>query len=740
MGNHANNRIANVSGGTALVNSATYTIEGSGNVGVGVTAITNDGLILANQAVGLTLQTGGAATTNNGVLRAQGGTLNLLNGTINNSNSAEIQSNGSPVVLDNVTINNGHFTTNSLGTLTIGASDTATFTNGATIDANVALGVANAGTLLLVGGSTYVNNGTITLNSTGTVTDVGLTGGGTVTLDGTGKLTMGSNANNRIANVSGGTALVNSASYTIEGSGNVGVGVTAITNDGLILANQAVGLTLQTGGTATTNNGILRAQGGTLTLLNGTINNSNSATIESNGSPVVLDNLTINNGHFTTNSLGTLTIGASDTATFTNGVTIDANVALGVANAGTLLLVGGSTYVNNGTITLNSTGTVTDVGLTGGGTVTLGGTGKLTMGTHANNRIANVSGGTALVNGATHTIEGSGNIGVGVTPITNNGTIRANQTVALTLQASAGALTNNGVFEALTGATLDIVGGFTNYNTVTDILTGGTYRVFGSGIMEFDGADIKTNAATILLDGAASTIRDQVGLDAFRNFATNAAAGNFTIQNGRNLNTPGAFANAGAVTIGAGSAFSANSGAADYNQSGGSTTVNGALNAANVNVNGGTLAGNGTVTGVVNNAGTVSPGSSPGILSITGNYAQTALGTLYIELGGTAPGAFDQLLISGNASLDGLLQVVLFGLFTPGLGDSFQIMTFASRGGDFSSYLLPTLGAGLDWQKVFGSNDLTLSVISTGAIPEPGTWLLVGAGLVLAGLSRRSRA
>ena len=44
--------------------------------------------------------------------------------------------------------------------------------------------------------------------------------------------------------------------------------------------------------------------------------------------------------------------------------------------------------------------------------------------------------------------------------------------------------------------------------------------------------------------------------------------------------------------------------------------------------------------GSVKNYGTVSPGSSPGMLTITGNYTQDALGALLIDLGGTtqAPG------------------------------------------------------------------------------------------------------
>src|SRR5439155_21154873 len=83
-------------------------------------------------------------------------------------------------------------------------------------------------------------------------------------------------------------------------------------------------------------------------------------------------------------------------------------------------------------------------------------------------------------------------------------------------------------------------------------------------------ADIRTNAATIVLDGPASKIVNQNNADALANFTTTAAAGSFTIGNGRNVAPGGAFANAGALVIGAGSTFAPGSG---YTQTAGSTTL-----------------------------------------------------------------------------------------------------------------------------------------------------------------------
>jgi len=134
-------------------------------------------------------------------------------------------------------------------------------------------------------------------------------------------------------------------------------------------------------------------------------------------------------------------------------------------------------------------------------------------------------------------------------------------------------------------------------------------------------------------------------------------AGSFTIQAARNFNSPGDFANAGAVNGGVTSPFTSGG---NYNQSDGSIKVEGALtaNGGQVNINGGTLLGNGrTATGLVTNGGTISPGDtahSAGTLNIVGNYIQTSSGIFQLDIGGlTAGSQFDLLAIMGTATLDG---------------------------------------------------------------------------------------
>ncbi len=86
------------------------------------------------------------------------------------------------------------------------------------------------------------------------------------------------------------------------------------------------------------------------------------------------------------------------------------------------------------------------------------------------------------------------------------------------------------------------------------------------------------------------------------------------------------------------------------------------------------LGGNATITGNLVNNGTVSPGTSPGTINVTGNYTQSSTGTLVIELASST--SFDKLVVSGTASLAGTLQVAVASGFKP-IGQSFTFLTAA---------------------------------------------------------------
>jgi hypothetical protein len=149
----------------------------------------------------------------------------------------------------------------------------------------------------------------------------------------------------------------------------------------------------------------------------------------------------------------------------------------------------------------------------------------------------------------------------------------------------------------------------------------------------------------------------------------------------------------------------------------GTVVLNAALTASGsgfVNAEGGSMGGafGLTLSGVtLANAGRLRPGSPLGTLPIAGSVAFAGTGSLDVELGGPAAGQFDRLQLSGSAALDGTLRVALANAFVPEPGQTFEVLTFGSRSGAFSSVELPTLGNGTRLEASLGTGKLLLTVV-----------------------------
>ena len=141
--------------------------------------------------------------------------------------------------------------------------------------------------------------------------------------------------------------------------------------------------------------------------------------------------------------------------------------------------------------------------------------------------------------------------------------------------------------------------------------------------------------------------------------------------------------------------------------------------------------------------GNLAPGNSPGTLSINGDFTQDASGILVIEMGGLGQGEFDILDVSGNAILDGMLEIELFGGYMPTLGDTFNVLYAVDIFGSFTNG--PTINAGLaefDWsfiENVSGDDFLQLTTTAiNNPVPIPSAILLMGSGLFfLCGIKRK---
>lgn len=180
---------------------------------------------------------------------------------------------------------------------------------------------------------------------------------------------------------------------------------------------------------------------------------------------------------------------------------------------------------------------------------------------------------------------------------------------------------------------------------------------------------------------------------------------------------------------------------------GGRLNVNGVLGSGQVTVaSGAALGGTGTLLGnVVAEAGAdVTPGLSPGRLSIGGNLTLQPGARLTMEIGGTQGGSsHDVLEVGGNLSLtDAALQLAFVGGFAPTAGQQF---TLFNVGGSFAQAAAIEVSGLLSGWLYAGDFDVSsgafvLSALNDGVaapVPLPPTAWLFSAGLL--GLAARLR-
>lgn len=92
---------------------------------------------------------------------------------------------------------------------------------------------------------------------------------------------------------------------------------------------------------------------------------------------------------------------------------------------------------------------------------------------------------------------------------------------------SAGDMTVDGYLNV--GTQFVINGALTNFDAATRTLNSGSYSVSAGGTLQFRGADIVNNAATISVDGDGARFADEAGRDGLRNFAHNLPTGEFHV-------------------------------------------------------------------------------------------------------------------------------------------------------------------------------------------------------------------
>ena len=154
---------------------------------------------------------------------------------------------------------------------------------------------------------------------------------------------------------------------------------------------------------------------------------------------------------------------------------------------------------------------------------------------------------------------------------------------------------------------------------------------------------------------------------------------------GAGLDIGSGFSNAGLLDVDAAMSISA----PDF-QNSGTLDLNDTLIVANMtNAVGGTVQGNGTIVTPSNpltNAGRLSPGNSPGLLTINGDLVMLPTSIVDFELNDiTQPGInYDSIVVTGTATLAGTLDVTLAPGFFPAPGTQIpDVVTYTTVVNDF---------------------------------------------------------
>jgi hypothetical protein len=207
---------------------------------------------------------------------------------------------------------------------------------------------------------------------------------------------------------------------------------------------------------------------------------------------------------------------------------------------------------------------------------------------------------------------------------------------------------------------------------------------YGASLISPNGAALVGNSGgTIIGNDGASLITNDGG-----SLITNDGGSLITNDGGSIISNDGAslITNDGGSIQSKSETDAAAAAPAGFVQTGGETDLGGLFVASDVTLEGGVLSGSGTISGdLINSGGYVSPGHSPGSISVNGNFTQQKDGTLIVEAAGSDPTQIDQIHIGGTATLGGHLDVKLLDGFAPDPADTFGAIEAGTISGKFAS-------------------------------------------------------
>ena len=732
--------------GTALTLRPTSTTNGTITVANNKTATINASIAYSNNAAA-TLTSNAGSTLNLG-----GGATNSQY-TFNGAGTVNITGGGYQANIGGVNVSAFNLTG---GTIDYQPGSNAGLTIGNAAGRNVVATVSTAGTLTL--NNTSTNTGSTTpfiaignnTNNTTNTTTLRVQSGGTVNA-----AITGSRAGEiRISNSGNANGLLD----VQGGSVNVGIGSTNTTTGIYLFVNGATAgyssSFTQSGGTVNT-----RAIqfGGTA----GTYDAAATASLALSGGELYVGAGGITKGSGATNLAPTITLAGGTLGaaaawsssmdvtlgTAGGGVTVKAASSTGTAGDITLsgILSGSGGIVKTGAGTLTLSGNNTFNGLTikegtvnfttvnnalGSGSVTLGGAGSTG---------ATLLAGRTFSNPITVNAPDSGSNVIGANGAGSGFTVSG----GIVLNGNLNIRTNNNVISGSTKATANVTGGITgtgnvllnNLGLAANVINITTSAVNHVGSLTLQGtatgdttigAVIGTNVTSVTQNSATSALV----LNGVNTYAgpTNINAGSLR------LGATGSIASSSAIAVASGATFDV-------------VAVTGGFTLGSLQA----LTGVGTVVGNVTANGTLAPGLSGGVgtLSFGNNLSLGSDAILNFGLNGTdrtVGGGVNDLvnLTAGSLVLDGGINVtetVAGSFLSATAGDAWRLFDYTGPLTDNGLTLgtMPSLSAGLGFSIDTATANQVNLVVSV--VPEPGTiaTALVGLGLGGVAAARRRR-
>jgi hypothetical protein len=696
------------SGDGAIAIRNTHTVTANSTITTDQVTVESGGTLIVTSTFNLADGTGDDLVVN--------GTLNLQSGSLGNTGTIRIAMGG----IFSMTTSNQKSLLDPVvndGTIQWQDGDVITY-------ANTSASITNNGTFTISGNGlfqdnggigSFTNNGTITKSSSGTTVfrhhifpnpgtinvqagTLSVEGSGAFTNTGTISVTAANFATSKVFNHNTGSIIQGSGSFT--NSGTLNLNIDLLFPPGLSFASTGGGSVIQGSGNLTVNNdftidgniqgaGTLTVNGNT-TWPNGTLDRTFTIqmgrTLTFNSTfQVYLEAPLVNDGTLIWQD-GAIVLYVNEGATFTNNGTFNIN------NNNLFQDNGGiGSITNTGTINKTSSGTTTfnnfnfsNPGTVNvqAGTIALGGLGSFSNTNTISLTAANLTTAVSFNHNTGGTINGTGTF-------TNSGTMNLN----VDLVTAAGI-----VFSTTTGSTIQGSGHLTINNDFT--LNGtiqGTGMLTVNGNTHWNGGNLDrtfTNQMGRTLTAGTSSIKSLL--------APLTNNGEMNWQDGIILfyqNGGASFTNNGTFTINTNNLFQDNGGVSTVINHGLITKIStGTTNINNLNFTNsatGEIKGVGTIAfsaSPFTNNGTIAPGLSPGIMTITGSSPLSANSTLSIEVNGNggagAADGHDELVYNNSLTLAGELLVTETDTT---VSDTFTILSLTSGmlTGTFSSQTLP---------------------------------------------------